>query len=199
MLRRMRQSLQTVYTTTQDYTMRPSLMQVAVAAALAFGMQASAFAATNIGLVSDSTSYGSSTAGTSFTDLYNFTVEPNAGAGFSASYTLFKNLGASVSTLALYMGTYATSVDLDASKKISLINLDRSSSTSGRFTSTLLTAESATLSPAATYTLVVSGGGTGSYSGSVMLSPVPEPETYAMMLAGLGVMGFIARRRRKNG
>jgi hypothetical protein len=26
--------------------------------------------------------------------------------------------------------------------------------------------------------------------------PVPEPETYAMMLAGLGLMGFVARRRR---
>lgn len=25
--------------------------------------------------------------------------------------------------------------------------------------------------------------------------PIPEPETYALMLAGLGVMGFIARRR----
>jgi len=27
-------------------------------------------------------------------------------------------------------------------------------------------------------------------------APVPEPETYAMMLAGLGLMGFIARRRK---
>lgn len=29
------------------------------------------------------------------------------------------------------------------------------------------------------------------------ISPVPEPETYAMLLAGLGLMGFIARRRKQ--
>ena len=28
------------------------------------------------------------------------------------------------------------------------------------------------------------------------VSPVPEPETYAMLLAGLGLMGFTARRRK---
>jgi hypothetical protein len=27
-------------------------------------------------------------------------------------------------------------------------------------------------------------------------APVPEPETYAMMLAGLGLLGFVARRRK---
>nr|WP_267875907.1 FxDxF family PEP-CTERM protein [Massilia sp. CCM 8734] len=31
--------------------------------------------------------------------------------------------------------------------------------------------------------------------GAVLLSPVPEPETYAMMLAGLGLLGVCARRR----
>lgn len=29
-----------------------------------------------------------------------------------------------------------------------------------------------------------------------VLSPVPEPETYAMLLAGLGLMGFMGRRRK---
>jgi carbonic anhydrase len=32
----------------------------------------------------------------------------------------------------------------------------------------------------------------------VHLSPVPEPETYAMLLAGLGLIGFVARRRLAN-
>ena len=31
-----------------------------------------------------------------------------------------------------------------------------------------------------------------------VFAPVPEPETYAMMLAGLGLMGFVARRRKQN-
>jgi hypothetical protein len=39
------------------------------------------------------------------------------------------------------------------------------------------------------------GEGSGKY---IPTSPIPEPETYAMLLAGLGLMGFVARRR-KNG
>lgn len=36
-----------------------------------------------------------------------------------------------------------------------------------------------------------------SASGGFSAAPVPEPETYAMLLAGLGVLGFAARRRRQ--
>ena len=31
----------------------------------------------------------------------------------------------------------------------------------------------------------------------VATAPIPEPETYAMMLAGLGLLGIVARRRRQ--
>nr|WP_206022005.1 FxDxF family PEP-CTERM protein [Rhodoferax bucti] len=52
-----------------------------------------------------------------------------------------------------------------------------------------------------TYTLKASGtvanGGFNVLITSYTVTPVPEPETYAMLLAGLGVMGAIARRRSK--
>lgn len=40
-------------------------------------------------------------------------------------------------------------------------------------------------------------GVTGSYGGtmSLTLTPVPEPETYGMLLVGLGLLGFTARRK----
>jgi len=39
--------------------------------------------------------------------------------------------------------------------------------------------------------LIQQGGGSINF-----LSPIPEPETYALMLAGLAAVGFVARRRR---
>jgi hypothetical protein len=33
-------------------------------------------------------------------------------------------------------------------------------------------------------------------TGDTPVPGVPEPETYALMLAGLGVLGFVARRRK---
>ena len=44
----------------------------------------------------------------------------------------------------------------------------------------------------------VQGIPTGEGSGSIgVTTPIPEPETYAMLLAGLGLMGLVARRRRR--
>jgi len=43
----------------------------------------------------------------------------------------------------------------------------------------------------------VSSIGSPYYTSGVTIVSVPEPETYAMFLAGLGIVGAIARRRRK--
>ena len=50
-------------------------------------------------------------------------------------------------------------------------------------------------------------GGSGGYTltalvssssqDQMMATPIPEPETYMMLLAGLGLMGFVARRRKQ--
>ena len=57
------------------------------------------------------------------------------------------------------------------------------------------------LPAAGNYHIDITGVATGIHGGTygVALSaaPVPEPETYAMLLAGLGVMGAIARRRKQ--
>ena len=47
--------------------------------------------------------------------------------------------------------------------------------------------------------LSVTAGQTVAVTGTIMsqVTPVPEPETYALMMAGLGVLGFVGRRRKQ--
>lgn len=58
------------------------------------------------------------------------------------------------------------------------------------------------LNTARTYFTVLTDGATMSwasghdYSAPVAVTPVPEPSTYALMLAGLGLVGWIARKRK---
>ena len=40
--------------------------------------------------------------------------------------------------------------------------------------------------------------GSAAHDGLEVYAPIPEPETYAMLLAGLGLLGFMARRRKES-
>jgi len=98
----------------------------------------------------------------------------------------------------------------------SIVTIDLAPGNNIDFTGAWLGSQALTLSPNGTFetgfitsagpfngsvTLKVTGttdAGNGvfsSYSGTINITPVPEPETYAMMLAGLGALGFLARRR----
>jgi hypothetical protein len=60
----------------------------------------------------------------------------------------------------------------------------------------------AMLAKAGTYRFAVFGGGAaGSYDGvlqTIIPVPVPEPSTYALMFTGVGVVGWITRRRSRD-
>jgi hypothetical protein len=47
------------------------------------------------------------------------------------------------------------------------------------------------------YQLQTTVHGASAYAGNIA-TPVPEPETFAMLIAGLGLLGFSARRRNSN-
>jgi hypothetical protein len=63
---------------------------------------------------------------------------------------------------------------------------------------TLGTISLAGLAPTTTvlFHAVWSGASDGAESFFLVSAPVPEPETYGMLLAGLGLMGFVAHRRK---
>jgi hypothetical protein len=53
---------------------------------------------------------------------------------------------------------------------------------------------------AGAHSLVISGtgisGASASYGGNLVATPVPEPGTFMMMIAGIAAMGAVVRRRR---
>lgn len=43
------------------------------------------------------------------------------------------------------------------------------------------------------------GGASASYSGTVNISPIPEPQTYGMLLGGMSLLAWMSRRKIPNG
>lgn len=148
-------------------------------------------------------SFASLASNTNYTETFGFTVLPST-TGFSAlvqttwSGALTKQ-PFSFAAMLTGPGAFSQAFDLTITP-ITKIIASQSVVIGGI---ELLRAKDATLA-AGDYMLTVTGKprqvSTVSYNLSVTtpLSPVPEPETYAMMLAGLGAIGFLARRRRSD-
>jgi len=79
--------------------------------------------------------------------------------------------------------------------ELTLLNgttLDLSSDAAATLFVRLLNGDIGNITNTGLYPLTINYGG-----GELVLAPVPEPETYAMLLAGLGLLGFAARCRKR--
>jgi hypothetical protein len=183
--------------------MRTAFAKIALAGSLLFGAHMAA-QATALGTLTGTTTISGSTTQGSFADVFSFTPFQSAYAGMTVTSVTFSTLyGVTLSGLALYEGIFTSASQTAGLTPVS-IGMVFGTISSGKATIITL-ANSATVS-AIGYTLVVSGTSIGhaAYGGAIALMerpadipPVPEPETYAMLLAGVGMMGFIARRRKK--
>jgi hypothetical protein len=167
----------------QDDTMKIRIALIAAASALAFNAQADTF---NWG-VHDTLEVGVNiTPVGAFEDSYLFSfTEPVSLFNTTVSNNLTKILGIEDGMVTLYKEAGAVDVALG-----SFAFDDKSGAISYAFGA----------QGAGDYYYLVTGEGVGTrggfYSVSSTVTPVPEPETYAMMLSGLGVIGFLALRRR---
>jgi hypothetical protein len=141
--------------------------------------------------------FAMSNNGATFADHFTFSVTGTTSSNFDAiisSISRTADTGLDISGLSLYRvgggtGTGDTGGDTLVSSGSSL--------QSGQVDVWTLSSDNLA---SGNYYVLVSGNlvsdTSASFGGAVMLAPVPEPETYGMMLAGLGVLGLLARRRK---
>jgi hypothetical protein len=189
------------------------LLKGLVLASMLAGFSVSALA---VNLVND-TSFGALSIPTSVTYGNTFTVPTNSAINdkfFDAYHFSILNGAANSVTTSIDFANFSGLSNLRARIYSGLTNDVTNSIVSNvegwstAFNPTVgVTVQQVILNPinlvAGDYTLqiigTVIGPFNGSYAGVLNIAsplPVPEPETYAMFLGGLGLMGVIARRRK---
>jgi hypothetical protein len=124
----------------------------------------------------------------SFTDYFTFNMPSTATTGLSGIHVTGNSPLIDFTYLGLFQGTVGLGQYVTSASSIGAQTLD--------LTSFIL--PGANPYPNAYYVEVMGKASNGNpgYGGTISVSPVPEPKTYAMLLAGLGLLAFTARRRR---
>jgi hypothetical protein len=179
--------------------LKKAIMALAGAVALAGAFPASA---TTITLptttASNGTIYSSYTANVAagpFIDSYSFTLPSSA---YTISTALVYALGTSISfngfsTSNVIQLTSATLNGISAS-------ISNSSLPAGIATLTTYTASASNVPGGSSNTLTISGSAAGANAYQILIAAtpaVPERETWAIMIAGMGVVGVAAMRARR--
>lgn len=128
-----------------------------------------------------------------FNDIFSFILPPNSGSGYSIlnfplSIPGAGNFNTIISSISLYSNADGILFNGDDTNIASF--LVPGGNTIG-FTGEPSLGGSMYISISG----IANGSLGGLYSGAISVSAIPEPETYAMLLAGLGIIGAIVRRR----
>jgi len=157
-------------------------------AALSAGATTQALGAASIGVP---LSFNSGLVGVGpFNDIFTFSLPANGGSGYSVINFpvpgFFNTLLATASLMSNPDGIPFNADDMFLTSTVSASNklsMTWGPSAAGNFYLNV--------------TGITNGSVGGLYNGAITVTAVPEPESYAMLLAGLGVMGAIAIRRNK--
>ncbi|QHJ00818.1 PEP-CTERM sorting domain-containing protein [Xylophilus rhododendri] len=162
--------------------------------AMATGAQA-----TSLGVISGTTTFSGSTTAGPYDQPFSFSLATSNSTVF-VLLEIDSSASAGISGAALYAGDLSSVADaLGPAIATGTVSTSNPVGTGGAtFLVQTLAGSTPVLTAGQDYTLFVTGTGIGnsSYAGVIALAPVPEPETLAMLLAGLGMMGAVVQRRR---
>jgi hypothetical protein len=187
-----------------------STLKRAVGIAVLAGMSAGAYANsdTDLGVISansPTTFQGSVVDGsTSFSDIFRFTLEqPNAASGYSVvNFPLDLGSAGTLNTVfsSVALISYGADNAFGGGDDQVLKSVVLPSAGNSQDHISLTWDQPITGGAYLSVSGVVDGSLGGIYSGSISsVSPIPEPESFAMLLAGLGLMGAVVRRRSSRG